>query len=256
MSEEQQAVLDENQEDVTTETQGAENQEAATQKAQVDSATTEDATPEKDNVQKRIDKLTAEKYAEKRQREALEERLASLEASKPQAAVVTEGKPTLEQFDFDDSQYQAALISYEVKQQVEAERVAAQKAQSQAKQREIDASFDNAEVKYATDNPEYINDVQNLPRFNDQTLSVIKGQENAPNLVHYLSKNPETAHTIASLDPISAAVQIGTISANLAATTKPAVQTSTAPDPIIPVTTGGSIGEGSESPFIAGAKFE
>jgi len=253
MSEEQQAVLDENQEAQAVEAQGTENQDAANQETQVDSATTEDA--EVDGVQKRINKLTAEKYGEKRGREAAEEENRKLKeqlsGSKPQEPA---GKPTLEQYDFDENQYQSALIAYEVDQRLSASQEAKQKEQARAKQQEIDASYDNAEVKYATENPEYVNDVQNLPRFANDTLSMIKAQENAPQLVHYLGKNLDMAQQIASLDPMNAAVQVGVISAKLSATNKQTVQTSTAPAPIEPITTGNSLAEEQRGP--AGATYE
>jgi len=255
--EEQQAVLDESQENVTTETQGTENQETATQETQVDSATTEE-NAESDGVQKRINKLTAEKYGEKRRADALAEENERLKSQSPQQekATQSEGRPTLEQFDFDDSQYQSALIAYEVRKAREEDAAAAQKEKAALNQQKVDADYDASLVKYMTDQPEFVNDIQNLPLFNNDTLSMIKSQKNAPQLVHYLSKNLDDAYAIASLDPQNAGVQIGIVLSKLSATTKQAVQTSTAPDPITPVTTGGSVGEGNDSPFIAGAKFE
>jgi hypothetical protein len=255
MSEEQQAVLDENQENVTTEAQDTENQEAAAQETQVDSATTEDAKPV-NNAEKRIHKLTAEKYGEKRAREAAEEENRKLkeQLSGSNTQEQPQGKPTLEQFDFDDGQYQSALIAYEVDQRLKVSKEAAQKEQASLKQQEIDASYDANEVKYATENPDYINDVQNLPRFNNDTLSMIKAQENAPQLVHYLGKNLDTAQQIASLDPTSAGVQIGIVLAKLSATNKQTVQTSTAPDPVEPINAGGTLSSDERGP--SGATYE
>jgi len=238
MEVEQQAVLEGEQGEVV-ESQNTEVTTEATSEP-VESATTENT--ESDGVQKRINKLTAEKYGEKRRADALQDELNGLKSSpSKQETDQPQGKPTLEQHDFDEGQYQSALIAYEVKQGIAANNVAAQKAQSQADQNKIDSTYDDNEVKYATENPEYVNDVQNLPRFNNDTLSMIKAQDNAPNLVHYLGKNLDLAQTIASLDPISAAVQVGIISAKLSANIKPAVTTSTAADPIEPINSGGSI---------------
>jgi len=244
MSEDLQAVLDENQGDEVVENQGIEAQQTEANDSQVDSATTETETdaPKTNNVEKRINRLTAEKFAEKRRAEALEEENRRLKENQSADPVQTpQGEPTLEQFDFDESAYNAALIKYEVAQQVQESRSEAQKAQAEQTAKERDAKFDNAEVKYATDNPSYIDDIQSLPRFQPDTLNMLRGQENGPELVHYLGKNPEIADQIASLDPMNAAMQIGVISANLSATAKTEIQTSAAPEPISTISSGGTV---------------
>jgi len=244
MSEDLQAVLDENQGDEVVENQGIEAQQTEANDSQVDSATTgmETEAPETNNVEKRIHKLTAEKYAEKRRAEALEEENRRLKENQSADPVqVPQGKPTLEQFDYDEGKYTEALIEYQVNQKVEQTQSAAQKAQAEQTAKDRDAKFDNAEVKYATDNPSYIDDIQSLPRFQPDTLNMLRGQENGPELVHYLGKNPEIADQIASLDPMNAAMQIGAISVKLSATAKTEIQTSAAPDPISPVSSGGSV---------------
>lgn len=244
MSEEQQAVLEEDQ-GFTIEGGEVETPETEGLEASVESATTEDEQEEpshesgEDGVQKRINKLTAEKYAEKRKREALEARLKELESKSTAPAVATSGKPTLEQFDFDRDAYDEAMIDWKLEQKIAATQTATQKQQAEAKAKQLDDAFDNAEAKYVEKNPEYVELVQNLPRFPNETLTTIKGQENGPQLVHYLGKNLELADKIASLNPYDAAVQIGIISANLAAKTKPVKPTSTAPEPINPIKSGG-----------------
>ena len=244
MSEDLQAVLDENQGDEVVENQGIEAQQTEANDSQVDSATTgmETEAPETNNVEKRIHKLTAEKYAEKRRAEALEEENRRLKENQSADPVqVPQGKPTLEQFDYDEGKYTEALIEYQVNQKVEQTQSAAQKAQAEQTAKDRDAKFDNAEVKYATDNPSYIDDIQSLPRFQPDTLNMLRGQENGPELVHYLGKNPEIADQIASLDPMNAAMQIGVISANLSATAKTEIQTSAAPEPISTISSGGTV---------------
>jgi hypothetical protein len=249
--EQEQAVLEGEQGEVVE----SQNTEVATEATSepVESATTENT--ESDGVQKRINKLTAEKYGEKRRADALQDEIDSLKSNpSKQETEQPQGKPTLEQYDFDEGQHQAALIAYEVKQGIAENNKAAQKAQSQADQNKIDTAYDANEVKYATENPEYVNDVQNLPRFSNDTLSMIKGQENAPQLVHYLAKNPDQAHNIASLNLSNAGVQIGIVLAKLSAQTKQNVQSSTASDPIEPINSGGSIATDDKGP--TGATYE
>lgn len=257
MSEEQQAAFDEDYEVETDDAQGIEQQQAETDEPQVESATTENDEQETNNVEKRINKLTAEKYAEKRKAEALEARLKELEnGSTNQAATAPEGKPTLEQFDYDDAAFQEALIDWRFQENFKATQTAAQKAQAEQIANERDARFDQAEVKYATDHPEYIQDINNLPRFQPDTLNVLRTQDNGPELVHYLGKNPEIADQIAKLDPYNAAVKIGVISAKLSANGTTTNKPSAAPDPIDSIKTGGSGINDNMSPHAKGAIFE
>jgi predicted RNase H-like nuclease (RuvC/YqgF family) len=112
MSEELQAVLDENRGGEIVENQGIEAQQNEANDSQVDSATTETDEPKTNNVEKRINKLTAEKFAEKRRAEALEEENRRLKESREvDSSQESQGKPTLEQFDYDESKYTEALIS-------------------------------------------------------------------------------------------------------------------------------------------------
>lgn len=250
--EQEQAVLDEGQVEVV-ETQGTEIPATETDTSIVESAPTENT--ESDGVQKRINKLTAEKYGEKRRADALQSEIEQLKQSSPVVEKnVPQGKPKLEDFDFNESEYQAALISFEVDQRINAKAEQTQREQTQASKAKIQQAYNASEVQYATANPDYLNDVQTLPQFNADTLNMIQGQPDAPKLVHYLAKNPELAHSIASLDPYNAAVQVGIAITKLSATETPAVQTSTAPAPIDPINTGSSLPSEQKGP--AGATYE
>jgi hypothetical protein len=255
MSEEQQAVLDEGQANDVIENQGIDDQQTEALDTQAESAPAEDAKPELTNAEKRINKITAEKYAEKRQRLALEDKLKELE-NKQANPVTPQDKPTLEQFDFDENQYQEALIDYKVSQKMVEASKAAQRNQSEVIARQRSEAFDSAEAKYAETNPDYIDSVQQLPQFKLETLDTIRSQDNGPQLVHHLSKNLELADKIASLDPYSAAVQVGIISERLSATGKTEIKTSTAPEPIDPINTGGAAISDNMSAHAKGATFE
>ena len=266
MSEEQQAVLDDSQEFDVVENQGIDDQQTENLDDQAESATAEDGDIQKakegtpPGLQKKIDRLTAEKYAEKRKREEETRKREELEArlkegGKPPESGQPTGKPTLEQFDFDQDAYNEAMIDFRVQESLDKRETTAQKAQSEAAARQREAAYDKQEIEYVTENPAYVEDIQALPMFPVDTLNVIKGQENAPSLVHYLAKNPEVAEQIAQLDTMSAAVQIGIITAKNSAQVKQ-IKTSAAPEPIDPIKPGGSTMSDNVSPHAKGATFE
>lgn len=92
---------------------------------------------ESDKVQKRINKITAEKYAEKREKEALRlenERLKS--QIQPEKQTTNAAEPKLEDFDFDEAAHTSALIDYRVN--LKAEQI------QQQQQQEVKAQTDQA----------------------------------------------------------------------------------------------------------------
>ena len=79
----------------------------------------EDKPVENDGFQKRINKVTAEKYAEKRKAEALQRQIDDMKAAAPQQPEVK--APTLEDHNYDEAAFNAASITHQVKQGVAAE---------------------------------------------------------------------------------------------------------------------------------------
>ena len=90
----------------------------ATEETPAESSPAVEANEEQDNVQKRINKLTAQKYEEKRGRQTAEARVAELEGAKP--ALPSEA-PKLEDFDFDETRHNEAVITYQVQKQLNAQ---------------------------------------------------------------------------------------------------------------------------------------
>jgi hypothetical protein len=181
-----------------------------------------------DAVQARINKITAEKYEAKRKAEELERRLAEIEKS--QSALPSEA-PKLEDFDFDESRHNEAVIQYQVQKHL-AEQAAQEKKQAadvaaQAKA----AEFAAKESEYAAANPTYAQDVANLPRFSSDTLDAIYSLDNGPQMAQYLGKHLDVADEIASANPVLAAVKLGQIAAALSVNAK-TVTTSKAPEPV------------------------
>ncbi len=208
-------------------------------------ATTEDSpTPEvetpsdpaQDAVQKRINKITADKYAEKRRADDLQAKLDA-QASKP---ALPADAPKEEDFedDYDGSKHQAAVIQYEVKKALDsAQQVTNQQHAEQARQK-IANDFTSKEAEYLAKHPEYSEEVVNLPAFNQDTLNAI--YELGPQVSHYLAKHLDVANEVASASPTMAAVKLGQISMGLTADTK-TVKPTTAPEPVSTIAGGASV---------------
>jgi phage-related minor tail protein len=201
--------------------------------------TVEDA-PEVDNTQKRINKITAEKYAEKRKAEDLQRRYDELVATqKP-----TETKaPTLEDYDYDEAAFNAASISYQVREGMASESQRLQKegiaTQQEAANQQRADSF-NAQVAQVTlQHPDYQERIKTLPEFKQETLDAIMSSDKGAEIALALSEQLDLADEIANASPMVAAMKLGELSARL--NMKPQIKTSAAPSPIEPLSSGGSL---------------
>ena len=193
---------------------------------------------EPDAVQKRFNKITADKYGEQRRADGLQEELNALKEA--QNVVTPLGKaPTLEDSDYDEETHNAALIEYGIRKGTQA--VATQQAENHAQeaQRSIQTKFRDKETEYSAGIPDYKESLANLPKFHDDTLQTILQLDNGPQMAHYLGKNLEVAHEIAALPPMLAAIKLGEIRMNLT-NPKPINKTSAAPEPVVTLTSGSS----------------
>ncbi len=200
----------------------------------------DDKPVENDGFQKRINKVTAEKYTAQREAKALQERIAQLEAAVPKPEVKA---PTLEDHDYDEAAFQAASISHQVKQGVAAESQRLQQQavtaqQVQAQQAAANA-FDAQVTACTAKNADYQDKVAQLPEFNQDTLSAIMASEQGADLAYELASRLDLADEIANASPYVAMMKLGELSAQLKAT--PQIKPSAAPAPIEPVSSGGAL---------------
>lgn len=196
------------------------------------------ATPEKvlmdpKEIQARFDKLTRERYEERRARELLEREVAQLRAPPAKTEPVAPAKvPTLEDFDFDSSKYQAAMVEYAA---AEARKVALETLKSEREQQAVQArigEFRAREAKFAEKTADYHETVydETVP-ISDAMAEVIRESDVGPELAYYLGKNRDKAAEIARLSPISAARELGRIEARLNQPPPPPPVVSAAPPP-------------------------
>ncbi len=151
----------------------------------------------------------------------------------------TSDEPTLEQFDYDQDAFTAALVDHRVNQNIQKAFEAREQQEQQQKQQSehdtVTRAFEDRYARYATENPEYQELSKNGARiFSPHVNQAILHAENGPQVDHYLLSNPEIAERVGNLSPVMAAIEIGKISANLGNTNQ-TTTISRAPDPIEPV---------------------
>ena len=209
--------------------------------------TTEGASPTPDPVtveaaaqeaiDKRIGKITAEKYGYRREAEQLRVELEALRVAQDKPALPADA-PQLEDYDYDDGKHQEALIQYQVNKALDTQQHIADQQRSEQARQNIANEFTNKEAEYANTHPEYIEEIANLPGFNPDTLDVI--YDLGPQVSHYLAKHLDVANDIANASPTMAAVKLGQISMGLSADNK-VVKPTTAPEPVVTLAGGAAI---------------
>jgi hypothetical protein len=202
----------------------------------------EPETKKSRGVQVRIDELTRNWREAERREAAL---LAMLERqqspAKPDPVVEEKPKPTpkLEDFNYDEAAYQAALFQH-VKD--EAARVARAELQ-QERAREQEAAkrqtFKQRESDFAKANPDYFTLTRDpsLP-FTRNLVELVAESEKGPELFLHLAKNRDLIERISGLPPVAAAREIGRLEAKLdvpppAPAPKPAISKAPPPPPKI-----------------------
>lgn len=194
-----------------------------------------------DGVQKRINKITADKYAEKRRADDLQRQLNERDSIAP--VVEAKAAPKIEDFEYDQDAFQAALIDYKVAEQVGQAVAKVTSTQSEAvrtaESAEAQKGFNDRIVALAkTDFDEVASQVPILP---DGVADALVRSENGAELIYHLGNHLDLADKIANMSPTQAMMELGRISVTMAAT--PVVKLSAAPDPIEPLNSGGSISQ-------------
>ena len=197
---------------------------------------TDDSLGFTEKAQRRFDKLTREKYDERRRADALEwelKRLREAQAPKDQVAPDTTKAPTLEQFGYDETAYRDAVEKHaaSVARQAALDALKAEREQ-EARQSKAKA-FEDREAKFAEKTADYRETVyDDTVPISETMADVIRESEMGPELAYFLGKNRDTAALISQMSPIQAARELGRIEAKLVAPApKPAPVVSQAPPP-------------------------
>jgi len=192
-------------------------------------------------VQKRIDRLTKEKYELKRELEELKAGKRA-DSSKP---ADDDAEPNLEDYDTYD-EYQAAVDKHNAS--TKGDDAAAKKDNAATKHddneqlrdaiNEIQDGYDEARAKYSDfDDTVMQNDLAISPAM----IMVIAETEDPTEVIYHLGKHKDDAKRIASLTPTKIAIEIGKIERDLKSSgsktqkAKTDKKPTSAPEPISPV---------------------
>ena len=191
--------------------------------------------PKKESFEKRIGELTWRFREEQRARERAEQLLQDFATKRtPPEAEVPQGKPTLEQFEYDQERYLDALADWKLSERekaAEAKRKETEAKQTAEKRTQTFAERANAAAAKYEDYNSVAHD-PTLPVSTAMAETILEAEE-GPEILYYLGQHRDEAARIAQLNPASAAIALGKIAARLTAPPPPPEkQISTAPEPI------------------------
>lgn len=243
-----QEVDTQSEQDVTTLSETGADAETVT-------AENTETAPKGNKLQERLDKLTAERYAEKRRADELAAKLAQLEAAKPQSLPDDLTEPSLPDDIWDEeamkryhkemAAYNRKVAAYEAKQVLSTTQQQKQAELQQAEQAKVVQLF----AKRAIESGITIEQVEQagtalVNAGLSQELQMLLLEDDAgPQLTLHLNKNPELAMELISLPLHKAAIKLATSIKAEAVSQKPKV--TQAPDPI-PQSRGVSVRESDE----------
>ncbi len=182
-------------------------------------------------------------YWKSKESEREVERLKAQLAEKPvvndpvQHQAPSSNEPTLEQFDYDQDAYLNAMVDHRVNTKIDsAFEAREQKRQQQKQQTEADnvvKKFNDNYAQYAAENTEYqeLREASGGKVYSDSVNQAILYSDNGPAVDHHLLRNPQLAEELSGMSPVTAAIRVGQISAELRTTTAQP-KTTSAPAPI------------------------
>ena len=266
----------ENSEHSETEVE-AESQDLDADDSQDDSESKDDGDKQpgkqkKSGWARRVEKLVGQREAEKKRADALEARLAALEAAggqkpKPESKNDSQdGKPSPESFET-HAEYVEALTDWKLEQKDKAKAKADAEAKFKADQESLHKSHAERVKAFAKENKDYAEVVAEADTYlPEAAIKAILKSEVGPALIYELAKNPDEAERIAQLEPELAAKEIGKLEAKIEAKAKSASDAekkpepkklTQAPKPIEPVGKGkGVVAKSIDDPDISFADYE
>lgn len=218
-----------------------------------EAAQSESEEPKQGGVQRRIDKLTRERYELSGQNRELRERLAALERqqqAKPVAeqvrAEAEDPKPDPKTWTGTYEELTEALSRWAARQEHKALTEKRQREESEREQQErsqeVVEYYQEASTAFRAEHEDFNEVVGRIKMAQDVAMPVqnaIMEDENGPQLAYFLGHHPEVCDQLSELSPTKALVMLGRISAQLfpeeAEEDSPETVTKPAPAPLRPV---------------------
>lgn len=208
-------------------------EDEAKQKADAEKAEAEKAERKKNRTREYIAKLNRERAELAAKVAEYEQRSKSTTAAPPQA----DGKPTLEQYDFDQNKYLEALADWKVEQRLKAHEDETKKTEGTQRQQEIEATYNTKVADFIDDHPDFP-EVVNSIRYPlpPEVQSAVMAHDKGPEIAYHLGTNDDDAFQLASIQPHLAAAAVDRLASRLTAaheaphtpaTPKPVSQTPT-----------------------------
>lgn len=184
--------------------------------------------PEKKSrgVQVRIDELTRNwREAERREAAlmAMLQRQQSPAKQEPVAEAKPKALPRLEDFNYDEAAYQAALFEHASAEAARKVREELKREESQRKQTERVKSWKTREAEFKAKHYDY-EEVAHTAPISDAMAEIIMDMELGPELAYYLGENTAEARAISEMSPTQAARALGRLEAKLEKPATPAPQ--------------------------------
>jgi len=183
--------------------------------------TTEEHQEQKPKVkggfQARIDRLIKQQAATEERATAAERKAAELEAKLNQGTVPKSEQEEPKRDDFQtDAEYLRALVKWEAKQTVKAEREAEQLATIEEQIREARSNYNSRMIALQAENEEY----KELMQQSIAVPAAIEGpitleMENGPEVAIFLAQNPDICRELTEMTPSRAVAEVWKISEKL-----------------------------------------
>jgi len=197
--------------------------------------------PKAKGVQKRLDELTAQRYAEQRLREdAQRDRdhwrelaLKSQKAPEPEIAA-PKGKPNVAEF-ASYEEYTEAVADWKVQEILTRREAEVQQQRAQYEAMTLREAFDAKARAFEAESPDWRQVVTSIP-LSDAAFQAAQQSDMGPALLYHLGKNPQLAEQIYSLSPYQQAMRLGRLELELSQPQPKRI--SGAPEPINPLSGG------------------
>ena len=135
-----------------------------------------------------------------------------------QHAAPAEGRPTLEQFNFDNDAYLEALADWKVEQHLKAREESTKQAESERSQQEVTVAYNTKAAEFADEHPDFPEVVGSIQYPLSEALqAAIMAHPKGPEIAYHLGTNDDDAFALASIQPALAAAAVERLASRLTA---------------------------------------